>query len=304
MVRRFAPGLPSLVVVVLLTLIWGTTWGAIRVSLEGIPPLAGVALRFALAGAILVLAAHLAGVRLGGGRRVRRLWLLNAVTTFAAAYGITYWSEQWIPSSLASILFATFPLFVAAFAHFVLPDERLTAGRLAGVVVGFLGVVVIFSNDLRGLGGERVLEGSLVMLGSPCIAAVGQVGVKRWGAGVHPFNLTAPPMLLAAVLMGGAAGVFEHDAPFELSAGPVLALLYLAVVGSAVTFTLYFWLLSRHSATGVSLITYGMPVVAVLVGALFLDEQLSGRALAGAVVVIAGVALASSRRSQGGGVSS
>jgi len=293
--ERRADGRRSLAVAGLLTLIWGTTWGAIRVSLAGIPPLSGVALRFAIAGGVLFVVARLLGIGLGGGRRVLMLWIWTALTTFAGAYGITYWAEQWIPSGLASILFATFPLFVIAGAHFVLPAERLTWRRAGGSLVGFGGIVVIFSNELAGLGGGQVLRAALVMLGSPILAALGQVAVKRWGNDLHPFNLTAPPMLLAAALMGLAAGVVEGGAAFRFAPGPILALLYLAVVGSAVSFTLYYWLLSQHSATDVSLVSYGIPVVAVVVGALFLGEELSPRPLLGAAVVILGVWLATSR---------
>lgn len=287
--------LRSLAVAGLLTIIWGTTWGAIRVSLQGIPPLSGVALRFAIAGCLLFLVARLLRVELGGGRRVVLLWVWTAVTTFAGGYGITYWAEQWIPSGLASILFATFPLFVIAGAHFVLPAERLTWRRAAGSLVGFGGIVVVFSNELASLGGGQVLFASLVMLGSPILAALGQVAVKRWGEDLHPFTLTAPPMLLAAVLTGLAAGVVERGAEFRFAPAPVLALVYLAVVGSALTFTLYYWLLSQHSATDVSLVSYGIPVVAVVVGALFLGEELSPRPLLGATLVILGVWLATWR---------
>ena len=123
-----------LVTFIVLTLIWGTTWAIIRVGLEGIPPFTGVALRFAIAGAVLLVLARRAGIPLGRMRTERRLWIVNAVLSFCVSYGVVYWAEQWLPSGLASVLFATFPLWVALLAHLALPAERLGRGLTKGVV--------------------------------------------------------------------------------------------------------------------------------------------------------------------------
>jgi len=128
-------------VMALLTLIWGTTWAAVRLSLTGFPPLAGVAVRFLLAAAVLEVAARVVGQPLGGDRRLRWLWLAQATLTFGLSYSIVYWAEQWVPSGLVSVLFATFPFFVALFARWLLPAERLGRLGIAGGVLGFLGVV-------------------------------------------------------------------------------------------------------------------------------------------------------------------
>ncbi len=87
----------------LLILIWGTTWAAIRIGLEGLPPFTGVAVRFAIASAVLLLAAAWKGWPLGSGPRARGLWLVNAVLSFSASYGVVYWAEQWVPSGLAAV---------------------------------------------------------------------------------------------------------------------------------------------------------------------------------------------------------
>ena len=285
---------PALIVVtfLILTLIWGTTWAAIRVSLEGFPPFTGLAIRFALAAALLLVMMRLFNIRFARTPGERRIWALNASLSFCGSYGIVYWSEQYIPSGLASVLFATFPLFVALFAHVALPGDRLTPGRLAGILIGFGGVAVIFSEDFSRLGDERVGLASVVMLGSPLVSAAANVGAKRWGAGVHPFSMTAVPMGIAALAMGVVAAVLESDRPVTLATAPVLALLYLTVLGSAVTFTLYYWLLAHVSATRLSLLAFTMPVVAVLFGALFMHEPITGRTLAGGALVLAGVAVA------------
>jgi len=299
-------GVPSssrlILTFVVLTIIWGTTWSVIRVGLDGIPPFSGVALRFLIAGAVLLAIALRAGIPLGRRPYEKRLWIINGVLSFSVSYGIVYWAEQWLPSGLASVLFATFPLFVAFIGHFALPGERLRAHTILGALLGFAGVAVIFSEDFSVLGGRETLVAAGVMLLSPLAASTASVTVKRWGAGIHPLSVTAIPMLITAGIMGVVAFALERDLPFTLDARSVGALLYLSILGSAVTFTGYFWLLSHVPATRAALIAYTTPVVAVLVGATFLDEPVTVRTLAGSACVVLGVALAAAtgRRSRVG----
>lgn len=290
------PHTPAIVAAyALLCLVWGTTWSAIRLGLDGIPPFAGVALRFAIASAALFALGWLRGVRFGRQRREVALWLVNGLFSFCASYGIVYWSEQWIPSGLAAVLFASFTLFVAALAHFFLREERLVPASAAGVLLGFAGVATIFSEDLTRLGGPGTGLAALVMLGSPLAAAIGNVAVKRWGGGIHPLSLTAPPMALTAVVMGTVSLLSERSLPWAPKAHTIAALLYLALAGSALTFSLYFWLLEHLPATRMSLIAYLTPVTAILIGVGLFDEPLTARTLAGSGLVVLGVALATRR---------
>jgi drug/metabolite transporter (DMT)-like permease len=280
----------------LLVLIWGTTWAAIRIGLQGVPPFTGVAARFAIAGALLLALAPPLGVRLGRGRHEKALWLANGGLSFCLSYAIVYWSEQYIPSGLAAVLWATYPLFVAALAHLLLAGERLGAAAVAGLVLGFAGVVAIFSDDLSLLGGEAVRHASLVLLVSPLVSALATVAIKRWGSGVHPLSLSAVPMLIASFAMAAVALAFERHRTLVLDVRSVGALLYLAILGSAVTFTVYYWLLARVTATRLALTSYLIPIVAVAVGAALFDEPLRPRVLAGAALILAGVVIVSRRR--------
>ena len=279
------------VAISVLCLIWGTTWAVIQIGLRGIPPFSGVALRFALAAMVLLTLAFSMGIKLGRTRRERLLWLGNGIFSFVISYGVVYWAEQWVPSSLAAVLFATYPFFVAVISHFVLSAEPLSLREVMGILLGFGGVVIIFSEDFTLLGGPRVLTAAAVMLVSPLAAAVGSVAVKRWGHGIHPISLTAMPMALTAAVMGAVAFGTERERVITWDAISVGALLYLAILGSAVTFTLYYWLLSHLPVKQLALITYLIPVVAVMVGVLR-GEPLTLYVLSGAAVVILGVACA------------
>ncbi len=281
---------------VVLTVIWGSTWAVIRLGLEGVPPLTGVALRFAIAGAILLAMVRRFRVRFTWSREELGLWAMNGLLSFTASYTIVYWAEQYIPSGLAAVLFATYPLFVAVLAHFLLPGERLGGGAAGGILLGFAGVAVIFSDDLQLLGGANVREVALVMLLSPIVSAVATIAVKRWGVGIHPLSLTAVPMLMTAGVVGALALAFERHAAVVFDVRSVGALLYLAVFGSAVTFTIYYWMLARAPATRVALIAYTIPIVAVAVGALLFQEPIRPRVILGGALVLVGVAVVTRRR--------
>ena len=280
-----------------LTLVWGTTWAAITISLRGIPPFTGVAFRFAISAVLLIVCARIMGIPLAPvDRREKRLRVLHALLTFCGSYGVVFWAEQWVPSGLASVLFATFPLLVAALAHFVLPKERMTVPVLGGSVLGLAGIAVIFAEDFDSLGGAMVLVGSVVMLISPIVAAVVSVVVKRWGAGMHPVSFNAVAMAYAAVIMGVVAVLVERNRPVVFDPEPLAAMLYMAIVGTAITFPLYFWLLEHMEARRVALIGYGTPVVALFLGVFMMNEAITTRILIGSAMVVVGVAVESHAR--------
>jgi drug/metabolite transporter (DMT)-like permease len=249
-----------------------------------------------VAGSLLLGLVPAFGVRFTYSRREVGLWLANGGLAFSASYTIVYWAEQHIPSGLAAVLFASYPLFVAILAHAALPGERLSAQAAAGLLLGFAGVAVIFSDDLRALGGDHAREVALVFLGSPIVSALATVAVKRWGAGIHPLSLTAVPMLLTGIVVGALAVLFERHVTLTFDLRSLGALLYLAVLGSAVTFTVYYWMLSHAPATRVALIAYTIPIVAVVVGALAFGEPIRPRLLAGGALVLAGVAIVNRAR--------
>jgi len=264
----------------------------IRVGLRGIPPFTGVALRFGLAAAALLALAPVLGVKLGRSRTERRLWWANALLTFCIPYSILYWAEQWVPSGLCSVIFSTFPLLTALGAHFILPAERLTSRSIGGILLGFAGIAVIYSADFHALGGSQVAKAAAVLFLSPLFAALGNVIVKRWGGGLHPLSTAAVPMGITALAVGTLALLFESGRHATFNTPSVLSILYLALIGSAFPFTLYFWLLRHQSATSLSMINYATPILAVIVGSLFMGEAFTPRILAGSALVLVGVAVA------------
>jgi drug/metabolite transporter (DMT)-like permease len=233
--------------------------------------------------------------REGGTRPPLWLSALLGLTNFAGSYGIIYRCETRLPSGLTSILWAIFPLMLAIAAHFVLPAERLRARQFLGFVVGFGGVVVLHKTDVHALGPEALVAAQVLIL-SPVVTAIGNLAVKRHGASFSSLMLNRDAMAIASVALVAVALVAERGAPMTLSTGAILSLLYLSLVGTVLTFSLYFWLLRYAPATKMSLIAYVTPLIALGFGVAFGGEHAGADTLLGAGLILGGVALAAKSR--------
>ena len=280
----------QLALYVLLCVIWGSTWLVIKVGYGGLGPFNVAAVRFLIAGAVLAPMVPLLGARWPTNRTEWALVTWVGLVLFAADYGLIYWGEQFLDSGMTSILFALLPLVTIGFAHLYVPGDRITGRKLAGTILAFVGIVALFGDRVRldpgGLAPMMAIVASTV-----CAAAAG-VATKRHGAGMHPAALNAPAMLIGAAalaLMSLAAGdgfALPADTPTWM------AVLYLAIAGSVVTFLGYFTLLKTWSITSLSFISVFTPAIALILGFVFLDERPTLWTGVGALLVLGGVALA------------
>lgn len=282
--------------VAVLCLIWGSTWLVIKVGLEELPPFLSAGLRFTIASIVLFAVARLRGVRTPSGWPVHIGLLAIGLFGFGLSYGSVYWSEQYLTSGLTAVLFATQPFAVMAMAHVAVPGERMTLLKALGVGLGFLGTLLIFGGDLDATH-PRALTAAAVVLLSPAASAASNVGIKRWGPHLHPFHLTALPMAYgAAALLAISFGTEDLSNVNLATPVAVGSILYLAILGSVVAFLIYYSLLLQVPVTTLALVTYVYPVVAVGLGYLVLGETLGGRVLAGTLLILVGIAVATRRR--------
>ena len=272
-----------------LCVIWGSTWLFIKLGLENLPPITFAGIRFVIACAILFVFIRVRGIALPDNRRDWGLLALTGVLSFCLNYGLVFWGEQYISSGLAAVLQATLPAFGLVIAHFHLPGERMTWSKIFGVVLGFFGVAVVFSNQLA-IAGGRALAGSIALVLSALFAAYSNVLVKAYGRKLEPAILSGGqmffgliPLLLIRIPLEGNPFNF-HWTPMAL-----VALLYLAVVGSVIAFMLYYWLVLKMDVTKTMLISLITPVVAVVLGMVVLGEDLSWRTVAGGIMIMVGV---------------
>src|SRR3989441_1964122 len=248
-------------------LIWGSTWLAIRIGLEGAPPFLSASLRFAVASIVLVL---LGIVFRSNWPQNRTEWALVGfvgIVLFTADYGLIYWGENnGVLSGLSAIRFATFPLQTALVANALLKAGRFTVQKLLGIGVGFGGVVLIFRSQLGTAGLGQVFPMLSIVLAATC-AAFATVAVKRWGHDTEPISFNAAAMAVGAAGLATVSLIARE--PWGIPTWPqgLGAILYLAIAGSVVTFVAWQWLLKEMPATSLSYIALIIPIVAVLLGA-------------------------------------
>src|SRR4029078_10683775 len=188
----------SRLVWLILCCIWGSTWLFIKLGLRDLPPLTFAGIRFVIA--ILIIFAIILVRRVPLPKRSRD-WIFLAITgilSFSLNYGLVFWGEQYISSGLAALLQATLPAFALVIAHFYLRGRRMTWAKIAGVILGVLGVGVVFSNQLH-IAGERALAGSISLVLSAFFAAYSNVLVKARGQKLNPAILAAGQMFFGMI---------------------------------------------------------------------------------------------------------
>ena len=271
--------------------IWGSTWLFIKLGLADLPPITFAGIRFVIACTILFSLIRIRRIPLP---RARADWILLAtsgILSFGFNYGLVFWGEQYITSGLAALLQATLPAFGLVFAHFHLPAERLTLTKIGGVVLGVFGVGVVFSNQLA-VSGRQALAGCVALILSAMFAAYSNVLVKRFGRHLNPAVLSAGQMLFGLLLLLSVGIPLEgNPLKFHWTGMAVIAMFYLAIVGSVIAFLLYYWLVLNMDVTKSMLIALVTPVVAVILGMIVLDEEFGWRTLAGGSMIILGIGL-------------
>jgi drug/metabolite transporter (DMT)-like permease len=288
----------SRLVWLVLCLIWGSTWLFIKLGLENLPPLTFAGIRFVIASIILFLL--VAVRRLPFPRRRRDLMLLAVIgiLSFSLNYGLVFWGEQYISSGLAALLQSMLPAFGLIIAHYYLPGEPITLPRILGVVMGVIGVGVIFSNQLR-VSGPKALLGSAALVLSAFCAAYANVLVKAYCKHIDPIVLAAGQMMFGLVPLL-LIGIPLEGNPFRFhwTRMALISLFYLAIVGTVIAFSLYYWLIRNMKVTDTMLIALVTPVVAVILGMIVLKETLEWRTLAGGLMIISGIGLIVLRRAK------
>ncbi len=277
---------------VILGCIWGNSFLFTKVAVEEVPPLTLVEGRLLLAGAVLLLLMRSLGLSLS---LTPRLWaaiafmgLVNNVIPFA----LITWGQQHIDSSLAAILNSTMPLFTVVVAPLWI-KERLTAERTLGVLVGFAGVFVLLGADLGAITESSTL-GQIAVIVASLGYATGTVFARRYLQERPPVVFAASQMVVASALLLPVA--LAVDRPFDLhtSAKAALAWVALGVVSSGLAYVIFFWLVQRLEALQVSLVAYLIPLVAVLMGWLVLDERLGTNSFGGLALIVLGVFIVNS----------
>ena len=274
---------------VTLSILWGGSFFFAKLAVLELPPLTVALGRVAIAAAILVTLARMTGLALPDRLPAWRPYIVMGLLNNAVPFGLIFWGQTHIPSGLAAILNATTPLFTVLVAHAATADEKLNAARLAGVAAGLAGVTVMIGPDmLRALGADVL--GQLACLLAAVSYAFASVYGRRF-RGEPPLRVAAGQLVASSVLL--APVVILLDRPWTLappSATAIAALLALAALSTALAYLIFFRILARAGATNVALVTFLIPVSAILLGTLLLSEQLAARHIVGMIAIALGLA--------------
>jgi drug/metabolite transporter (DMT)-like permease len=272
----------------LLALFWGSSFLWIKIGLAGFTPVQMTFARVLLGAAVLVVLCYSGGKRLP---RDRALWghlVVAALIGNAIPFTLFAVGEETVDSGVAGVLNATTPLWVLVIAIMLRVERDLSVTRIGGLVLGFLGTLLIFSPWDAEIAGAGAL---LILLAAVCYAiSFAYIGRFVSGRGVAPIALSASQIISAAGLMTLAMPVQGLE-PVHLRWDAIAAVAVLGIFGTGFAFALNYRLITDEGPTNASTVGYLLPVVSVLLGALFLDERLTFPVVAGMVVVLAGVAL-------------
>ena len=278
----------------LTSIIWGSTWLVIKVGLDSIPPFYAASLRFLVAMSILFLINLVRGSSLPTDTESRKIYLIAGLLSFSFPFALVYWGQQYIPSSLSSILFALYPLIVGIFSHFLLPSEPLNVFKVFGIVLGFSGVVMIFARDVEWNTGSATL-GMVAIIASSILQAWSLILIKKHGKDIDAFHLNFGGMLIGFVILALFALIFENFSDVKLDLKGVGSVFYLGILGSVVTFSVYFWMLKKVEAVYLSLLAFVTPILAVILGSIILNEKLDYHVAYGCGFVLIGILLANGK---------
>mgnify|MGYP001813053604 CR=1 FL=1 len=268
-------------------IIWSTTPLAIQWSSIGVGYEFGVAARMTSSLLALLLIVRLRGLPLPWNNHARRVYAVSGLTIFIAM-SLVYWSAQYIPSGWISVVFGLSPIITSAFATVILRENNITAGRIAGMLLGLCGLVVVFAEGFS-LAGAAWMGVVGITIGTTS-QSLGAVLLQKMKTDLPAISITAGSLVVATPLFL-LNFALQQDWPDTIATTTALSIVYLAILGSAIGFPLYFYLLKNLSAERVALIALITPVSALLVGAALNDEIISTRVWLGTALIITGLAI-------------
>jgi drug/metabolite transporter (DMT)-like permease len=287
----------------LLSLIWGSSFLFIRVGVEQLGPFEVVFIRTGIAAIGLTLTAYARGKRLPTDWQGIRSLLLLGVGNTVIPFALITWGEQSIDSGLAAVLQATAALFTLVVAHFFLPDEHITLKKVGGLVVGFLGVVILASRSWQN---GQVVTSSLfgqlaIVVASFFYAMGGTYSRKVLQRGLEPIIVAAGAMITTAIISGvlmliapsfGGAAIVT---PVQMQSNVLFAAIMLGLLNTYLAYIIFYSIIPVLGAGRTSMVTYVIPAVGLILGAIFLNEIVDFRLLLGAALIMLGIGIVNLR---------
>jgi len=272
------------------SLFWGTTYLAIRIGVEVMPPALFAGIRFLIAGVLFAGILRLKGIAFPKAKDYRHIAVVG-IALLAIANGTVVWAEQWVPSSLAALIVASLPFWMVGIEAVLPAGETLTVKKIGGILIGFIGLAVLLWPDLQGALDTAYLKGILAMFIAPLAWGSGSIYSKHNKVHTSPLMSAAFQMLIAGAVLTIVGTVTGEFTRLTLNPQGWAAIGYLVVFGSIVGFGAYIYALTNLPASFVSTYAYINPIIAVLLGWLVLDERMDWLMLAATALILTGVML-------------
>jgi drug/metabolite transporter (DMT)-like permease len=278
------------IIFILLGAIWSSSFMWIKIAMREVGPVTLVAFRavFGLLFCIVVILIQRASLP-----RNLKEWLpllMIGIINIAIPFFLISWGELHIDSAVTSILDATVPLFTILIAHFLLQDDKITLPKVIGLIIGFVGIIVLMSKDIGT--SPNSLLGQLAIIVASIFYAISAIYIRKTTQDVSGILRSAGPLVSASAVMWLGALVFESPVQIPQLGITWVALLFMGVLGSGLAFVMAFYLIHEIGPTRLSMVTYLFPLGGVILGVTFLNEQLTWQVFAGALLILSSLVVA------------
>ncbi len=274
-----------------LSILWGGAFFFNSIAVKELPTLIVVVCRVGIGALILNIVIRLMGVRLPGSKKIWIAFFVMGILNNLIPFSLIVWGQSYVASSVASIINATTPMFTVIVAHLLTRDERMSAGRVFGVIIGFAGVAVMIGGGIFAAMGDNVIAQFAFLGAGLSYAFAGVFGRRFSEMGITPMATATGQVTASAIVLLPIALVVEQPWNMALPSMPVIgAVIGIAGLSTALAYILYFRILATAGATNISIVTFLVPVSAILLGVLILDEILHLKHLYGMVLIAIGLA--------------
>jgi len=261
---------------------------AIKIGLNDLTPFFSLGIRYLVAGSSLALYLWIVDRKIIFEKQHLRLLILITLFNYIVPYSLVYWGEQFIYSDLTSVIFAMLPINVAILSYAFFKEEKFTYFDLLGIFISFAGIVTIFSvTILKGIGFH--FYGMIAVYLSSLSQAMMAIILKKYKGQYHPLKINFFPILATGIIITGFSFAVENLSNNIMTMSGIISILYLSIFGTVIAFGLYFWLIKQIKLSLFSSNACILPVIAILVGWIFLNEKLTNLQILGSLLVLAGV---------------
>jgi drug/metabolite transporter (DMT)-like permease len=271
-------------------IIWGTTYLAIRIGVENLPPVLFTGLRWLAAGPLLLIILLLRKYKLPNKNDLLHLGI-SGLLLLGGGNGLVVFAEQWVPSGLTALLITTVPFWVVGMDAIIPQGKKINPTILLGLFLGLVGVGIIFGEDFVQLLDPSYLGGIIGLMLAVFLWSVGTLYSKYKKISVHPLMGAATQMIIAGIIITALGLILGEGSEFHFTNSSLYSYLYLVIVGSIVGYGSYVYAIAHLPVSLVATYAYVNPIIALFLGWLVLDEKISLLVILAAVVILLGVTM-------------